>query len=143
MEVKREMNQKKKIKVSCEMEITLKIIGGKWKLLIIHYLLDEGPKRYNEILRFLKTAHKKTLTAQLRELEDDGIVSRTVYPTVPPQVEYAMTDHGRTLQPIVELMCNWGYENAGDRYEMTNSYCSCPEKKKGKNMCLRKEKVPS
>lgn len=123
----KEITEKQKdgrIEVSCEMEVTLKIIGGKWKLLIIHYLLDEGPKRYNEILRFLKTAHKRTLTTQLRELEEDGIVSRTVYPTVPPQVEYAITEHGKTLQPIVELMCDWGYENAGDKYIMTNAYCT-------------------
>lgn len=114
-----------KIQVSCEMEVTLKVIGGKWKLLILHYLMDGEPKRYNEILRFLQSAHKRTLTTQLRELEEDKIISRKVYATVPPQVEYSMTEHGKTLIPIIELMCDWGSDNIGDRYELTNEQCGC------------------
>ena len=72
-----------KILVTSEIEITLRVIGGKWKPLILHLLQEEGAKRYNEILRYLRTAPKKTLTAQLRELEADGIVSRRVIPTTP------------------------------------------------------------
>lgn len=113
-----------KIQVSCEMEVTLKIIGGKWKLLILHYLIEQGPKRYNEILRFLQNANKKTLTTQLRELEEDGIIFRKVYPTVPVQVEYSITDHGKTLETIIELMCDWGCQNINDRFELTNPQCS-------------------
>ncbi|PHV71294.1 transcriptional regulator [Sporanaerobium hydrogeniformans] len=112
-----------KIKVTCEMEITLRVIGGKWKPLIIHYLQEEGPKRYNQILRFLERAPKKTLTSQLRELEEDGIVERKVYPTVPIQVEYSVTKQGETLYPILEMMCNWGSENEGDKYEVMNRQC--------------------
>lgn len=112
-----------KIKVSCEMEITLKIIGGKWKPLILHFLMQEGPKRYNEILKFLGNAHKKTLTSQLRELEEDGIVSRKVFASVPVQVEYSVTEHGRTLEPILEAMCQWGSANIGERYELTHAQC--------------------
>ena len=115
------MNGKKQ--VLCEIEITLKVMGGKWKPLILHLLQHEGTKRYNEILRYLETAPKKTLTAQLRELEADGIVSRNVIPTVPVQVEYAITEHGRTLFPILDAMCDWGYDNAGDRYELTHPAC--------------------
>ena len=87
--------------VSSEIEVTLKVIGGKWKPLILHYLQYGGVKRYNEILRYLGTAPKKTLTAQLRELEEDGIIDRTVIPTLPVQVEYSITEHGRTLFPIL------------------------------------------
>lgn len=112
-----------KIKVTCEMEITLKVIGGKWKPLILHYLQEEGPKRYSEILHFLEKAPKKTLTSKLRELEEDGVITRKVYPTTPVQVEYSVTEHGQTLYPILEMMCEWGSGNEGGRYEITNRQC--------------------
>lgn len=115
---------KEKIQVSCEMEVTLRVVGGKWKLLILHYLMENGPKRYNEIQRFLKTANKKTLTNQLRELEEAGIILREVYSTRPIQVVYSITEHGKTLSPILEAMCDWGSENAKDNYIFTNSQCS-------------------
>lgn len=95
-----------KIRVSTEIEVTLKVIGGKWKPLILHYLQYEGPRRYMDILRFVENAPKKTLTAQLRELEEDGILSRTVIPTVPVQVEYAITPLGETLYPVLDAMCD-------------------------------------
>lgn len=110
--------------VSSEIEVTLKIIGGKWKPLILHLLQHEGAKRYNEILRYLETAPKKTLTTQLRELEEDGIIVRTVIPAVPVQVEYSISRHGESLYPILDLMCKWGYENMGDRYELTHPTCT-------------------
>ena len=81
---------------------------GKWKPLILHYLQYGGVKRYNEILRYLGTAPKKTLTAQLRELEEDGIIDRTVIPTLPVQVEYSITEQGKTLIPIIEQIEKWG-----------------------------------
>ncbi len=113
-----------KIKVTSEIDITLRVIGGKWKPLILHYLQENGTKRYNEILRFLENAPEKTLTAQLRELESDGIISRTVIPTIPVQVAYAITPHGETLYPILDAMCDWGEANADGRYEMTHPTCS-------------------
>ncbi|MCQ5145306.1 winged helix-turn-helix transcriptional regulator [Enterocloster bolteae] len=113
--------------VSSEIEVTLKVIGGKWKPLILHYLQYGGVKRYNEILRYLGTAPKKTLTAQLRELEEDGIIDRTVIPTLPVQVEYSITEHGKTLFPILSLMCDWGYKNMGDRYQLTHPTCGCED----------------
>ena len=116
--------------VSSEIEITLKVIGGKWKPLILHYLQHEGTKRYNEILRFLESAPKKTLTAQLRELEEDGIIDRTVIPTVPIQVEYSITEHGTTLYPILNLMCDWGFANLDGRYVLTHPTCTEGDKKK-------------
>lgn len=112
-----------KITVLCEVEVTLRVIGGKWKPLILHFLQRNGTQRYMDILRYLETAPKKTLTAQLKELEADGIVSRTVIPTVPVQVEYAVTDHGRTLFPILDAMCDWGWDNMGERYIMTHPAC--------------------
>lgn len=118
-----------KIVVSSEIEVTLKVIGGKWKPLILHFLQHEGTKRYTEILKFVRDAPKKTLTAQLRELEADGIVDRTVIPTVPVQVQYSITELGKTLFPILDAMCDWGYENMGDRYTLTHATCDGDKKK--------------
>jgi DNA-binding HxlR family transcriptional regulator len=105
-----------------EIQVTLDVIGGKWKPLILHYLETAGTKRYSEILRYLETAPKKTLTAQLRELEADKIVKRTVIPTVPVQVEYSVTEHGRSLFPILDVMCSWGFLNMAG-YEIKHPTC--------------------
>lgn len=113
-----------KIKVTSEIEVTLRVIGGKWKPLILHYLQERGAGRYSEILKYLGTAPKKTLTIQLRELELDGIVERKVIPTVPVQVEYSVTPQGETLYPILEAMCDWGYNNLHQRYELTHPTCT-------------------
>lgn len=112
-----------KIYVTSEIELTLRVIGGKWKPLILHLLQMDGPQRYMDILRYLRTAPKKTLTAQLKELETDGVIKRTVIPTVPVQVEYAVTEHGKTLFPILDAMCAWGYDNTNGRYVMTHPTC--------------------
>ncbi len=97
-----------KIYVTSEIEITLRVIGGKWKPLILHLLQEEGAQRYMDILRYLENAPKKTLTAQLRELELDGIICRNVIPTVPIQVEYSITEHGKTLFPILDAISDTG-----------------------------------
>lgn len=112
-----------KIKVSCEMEVTLKMIGGKYKPLILYYLIENGTKRYSELLKFVENIPKKTLTMQLREMEVDGLINRTIYPDVPPKVEYSVTSLGKSLYPILELMCAWGEKNIGDRFEVTNRQC--------------------
>jgi DNA-binding HxlR family transcriptional regulator len=91
----------------CPAEITLAVIGGRWKVLIL-YQLFQGVKRFSELQRAIKGVTQKMLTQQLRELERDGIVQRTVYPQVPPKVEYQLTPLGRTLAPVVEEMCKWG-----------------------------------
>ncbi len=114
---------KEKIKVSCEIEVTVKLIGGKCKPLILHYLIENGTKRYGELLNFLGDLPKKTLTTQLRELEADGLVCRTAYPQMPPRVEYNVTELGRSLYPILEMMCEWGERNIGDKFEVTNRQC--------------------
>ncbi|MPM83714.1 HTH-type transcriptional activator HxlR [bioreactor metagenome] len=105
------------------MEITLNAIGGKWKPLILYYLIENGTKRFGEIKSFINHTSHKTLTNQLRELEDDNLVSRTVYPTVPPKVEYSITEKGMSLYPILEAMCEWGEKNLDDRYELINPQC--------------------
>ncbi len=99
----------------CPAEGTLEVIGGKWKVLII-WQLFRGQQRFSELFRALDGITQKMLTQQLRELEHDGIVHRTVYPQVPPKVEYALTPLGESLKPIVDAMCEWGL-----RYRMDSS----------------------
>ncbi len=115
---------KQKIKVTCEMEVTLKMIGGKCKPLILNFLIENGAKRYGEILTFLESLPKKTLTTQLREMEADGLVTRVDYGQQPPRVEYSATELGRSLYPLLEMMCEWGEKNIGDRFEVTNRQCT-------------------
>jgi DNA-binding HxlR family transcriptional regulator len=91
----------------CSVEATLDIMGGKWKGVILFHLLG-GTKRFNELRRLLPEVTQRMLTLQLRELEEVGIVHREVYKEVPPRVEYSLTPFGRTLEPILLLMRDWG-----------------------------------
>jgi len=91
----------------CPVEVTLDVIGGKWKCLIIHHLLD-GTKRFGELRKLTPAITQRMLTAQLRELERDGIVHRKVYPQVPPKVEYSLTELGKSLKPVLISMDKWG-----------------------------------
>ena len=83
------------------------VIGGKWKVIIIHHLLD-GTKRFSELRRLIPQVTQRMLTLQLRELERDGAVHREVYAQVPPKVEYSLTETGKTLEPILLIMHDWG-----------------------------------
>ncbi|MBI4734173.1 MAG: winged helix-turn-helix transcriptional regulator [Rubrobacteridae bacterium] len=94
----------------CTIEITLGVIGGKWKTLLLYHLLD-GPKRTSELKRQIPGITQKMLTQQLRELESDGVVHRKSYNQVPPKVEYSLTDHGLTLEPILRDLCKWGMKH--------------------------------
>lgn len=93
--------------VCCPVESTLQAIGGRWKVLIIHHLL-EGTKRFGELTRMLKGVSARTLTRQLRELEDSGVIDRFVYQQIPPKVEYSLTPLGLKLKPILFAMHDWG-----------------------------------
>jgi DNA-binding HxlR family transcriptional regulator len=93
---------------NCEKELTLTVIGGKWKMLILWHLGKEGTKRFGELKSLMPGITQRMLVSQLRELEEDLIVNRKVYPVVPPKVEYSLTEHGKSLMPILESMYEWG-----------------------------------
>lgn len=93
---------------NCEKELTLSVIGGKWKMLILWHLGKEGTKRFGELKALMPGITQRMLVNQLRELEEDLIVKREVYPVVPPKVEYSLTEQGRSLMPILDAMYNWG-----------------------------------
>lgn len=93
--------------VSCPVEVTLTVLGGKWKPLIVHHLLG-GTKRFGQIRRLLPHVTQQMLTHQLRELEQVGVLSRHVYAQVPPRVEYSLTRLGKSLEPILQQMYVWG-----------------------------------
>lgn len=107
---------------TCEMQITLSFIGGKWKPLILYILIVEGTKRFGELKSFINHTSQKTLTTQLRELEADELILRTSYNTVPPKVEYSITEKGKTLYPIIDAMCTWGHQNSKG-FSLINPLC--------------------
>ncbi|GAE94724.1 transcriptional regulator [Gracilibacillus boraciitolerans JCM 21714] len=90
---------------------TLKVIGGKWKMLIIYLLAENQPVRFNDMKRRIGTITFKILSSQLKELEADGIVRRKEYPQIPPKVEYSLTQKAESLLPILEQLCEWGEKN--------------------------------
>jgi DNA-binding HxlR family transcriptional regulator len=96
----------------CPVEAALDVIGGKWKPLIL-WALGDTVMRFGELQKELPGVNAKMLTKQLRELEEDGIIRRKIYPEVPPRVEYAITDFGKTLIPILEALCDWGAKYLG------------------------------
>lgn len=96
----------------CPVEVTLDVIGGRWKPLILWHLKEVGTLRHGELKRLIPTITQKMLTQQLRQLEADGLVRRKQYAEVPPRVEYSMTAYGRELQAMLDLFCDWGAAHA-------------------------------
>lgn len=94
-------------KYYCPVEVTLDVIGGKWKCVILWWL-SQGKRRFSDFKGLIPGITHKVLTEKLRELEQDGIVFRQVYAEKPPRVEYSLTDYGESIRPITDLMCAWG-----------------------------------
>ncbi len=94
---------------ACPVETTLTLIGNKWKVLILRDLMP-GTKRFGELKKSIGHVSQKVLTAQLRDMEESGLVNRKVFAEVPPRVEYSLTELGRSLKPILDAMQNWGEE---------------------------------
>lgn len=92
---------------ACPVATTVSLIGSKWKLLIMRNLLAR-PWRFNELKRSLEGISQKVLTDSLRSMEEDGIIVRTVYPEIPPRVEYALSELGESMRPIIKSMEDWG-----------------------------------
>ncbi|WP_088225041.1 helix-turn-helix domain-containing protein [Desulfosporosinus sp. FKB] len=107
----------------CALELTVDLIGGKWKLIILWHLLN-GSKRFNELDKLMPTITQKMLTIQLRELEEKGLVHRKVYPVVPPKVEYSLTEYGRSLDNILNNLYTWSNTYANNH----NIHISCEDK---------------
>lgn len=93
----------------CPVETTLQLIGNKWKILIIRDLLGKT-KRFNELLKSLNGVSTKVLTENLRNMEEDGLINRTVYAEIPPKVEYSLTDLGKSLEPVLKSLEAWGWD---------------------------------
>src|SRR3989337_196312 len=99
--------RKQDLDYGCPIEVTLDVIGGTWKGMVLHRLM-QGAARFNQLRRVIPKTTQRMLTLQLRELERDGVILRTVHPEVPPRVEYSLTEFGRSLAPILSMMDKWG-----------------------------------
>ncbi|RII25713.1 MAG: transcriptional regulator [Geobacter sp.] len=97
----------------CGIDVTLAVVGGKWKASILWHLAQQT-MRFSDLQRQFAGTTRKMLTQQLRELEADGLVHREVYPQVPPKVEYSLTEKGKSIFPILDMMCDWARQYLGD-----------------------------
>ena len=104
------MSNDAKSKEPCPVEVTLGLVGNKWKLLIMRELLRNGIMRFNNLHRAVGGITQKVLSEKLKQMEGDGFVARKAYPEVPPRVEYSLTPLGRTLRPVLSSIYNWGNE---------------------------------
>ncbi|MCI8524934.1 MAG: helix-turn-helix transcriptional regulator [Oscillospiraceae bacterium] len=96
---------------TCGFHYTLSLISGKYKMIILYCLAGYEPVRFNELQRYIKKISDKTLSQNLKELEADELITRTVYPQIPPRVEYGLTERGRSLMKVLDQLCLWGEEN--------------------------------
>ena len=105
---------------SCPVTATMKVLGGKWKPILINAIYHTAPVRFGELKRSVIGITQSMLTQQLRELEDDGIISRKIYAQIPPKVEYTLTEFGLTLSPVIQTMANWGLEYKLNKQKVWN-----------------------
>ncbi|AFZ58672.1 helix-turn-helix transcriptional regulator [Anabaena cylindrica FACHB-243] len=118
--MKAEAENNSVMRPTCEVENTIKILGGRWKVLIIRELIT-GAKRFGELQRSLHGITQKMLTQQLRELEEDGVVHREIYAQIPPKVEYSLTPLGESLKPILCAMHEWASQHLSHINQHQNS----------------------
>lgn len=104
---------------NCAMEMTIDLIGGKWKALLLWHL-STGTLRFHELQNLFPLVTQKMLTQQLRDLEYNGLINRTVYPVVPPKVEYSLTKFGETLMPVLQAMNQWGKDYINNNSDEPN-----------------------
>jgi len=105
------------VKYNCPVEATISQIGGKYKAIILYHLIQDKVLRFSALQRYLPQSTPKMLTQQLRELENDGLIHREVYPVVPPKTEYTLTERGKTLTPIITEICQWGRTNMAGTFK--------------------------
>lgn len=118
------IEEKKKSKeATCEIEVAFDVIGGKWKPLIIWFLGECGTLRFGQLQRLIPDITHKILTKQLRELEEHQLIQRKIYPEVPLRVEYSITDKGREVIPILDMMCEWADKNNYFGYKKKYNLC--------------------
>ncbi|MBB5148452.1 MULTISPECIES: winged helix-turn-helix transcriptional regulator [Ureibacillus] len=108
----------------CRVEDALGILVGKWKPIILLHLLKNGTQRFSDLKRSIPGITQKMLTNQLRELENEDIIQRVVYPQVPPKVEYSITEYGRSLEPILHAMHEWGTNHIQHKKQKMNESMS-------------------
>jgi len=106
----------------CTVELTLHIIGGKWKPVILYHLGKLGTKRFGEIKKMMPNITQKMLTQQLRELESDGLIHRKIFAEVPPRVEYSLTEFGATILPVLQSLCQWG-QRFEEKFNRQPNHC--------------------
>ena len=111
----------------CGVEACLEVIGGKWKGLLLHQLIQHGTQRFGQLRSLKPNLSARILTAQLQELEEDGIVVRKAYAVVPPKVEYSLSEYGQTLVPLVEALQAWGDEDRRRRSSRTAKSPAAPD----------------
>ncbi len=106
----------------CKVDEALGILVGKWKPIILLHLFNKGTQRFSELKRLMPDITQKMLTKQLRELEDEDIVNRVIYPQVPPKVEYSISEYGQSLKPVLAVMHQWGTLHAAHIQEISNRH---------------------
>ena len=106
---------------NCPVDATIQLIGGKYKAVILWHLIEDK-KRFSELKRLIPRATEKMLSQQLRDMESDGLIVRTVCPVVPPKVEYSLSEFGRSLVPVLDSMCRWGTDYLNTFFEKDDTH---------------------